>query len=205
MKFVLFVEGHTEQKAVPSFLKRWLDPKLQQPVGIKSVRFDGWSELVKDVETKAHMYLESPDVIAVVSLLDLYGPTIYPPEMLTASQRQQWGKTYIEQKVRHAKFLHAFAVHETEAWLLSQPALFPREVRDLFPSKIMTPEQVNFNEPPAYLLNRLYKQAKLATYKKVVYGSQLFSKLDPDAAYQKCPQLGALLDEMLKLARAAGL
>lgn len=53
MKFVLFVEGHTEQKAVPSFLKRWLDPKLQQAVGIKSVRFDGWPELVKDVAIKA--------------------------------------------------------------------------------------------------------------------------------------------------------
>ena len=92
MKFVLFVEGHTEQKAVPSFLKRWLDPKLHQPVGIKSVRFDGWAELVKDVETKAHMHLKSPDVIAVVSLLDLYGPTFYPAEILTASQRQQWGR-----------------------------------------------------------------------------------------------------------------
>lgn len=45
MKFVLFVEGHTEQKAVPSFLKRWLDPRLRQPVGIRTVRFDGWGEL----------------------------------------------------------------------------------------------------------------------------------------------------------------
>lgn len=27
MKFVLFVEGHTEQKAVPALLKRWIDPR----------------------------------------------------------------------------------------------------------------------------------------------------------------------------------
>ena len=26
MKFVLFVEGHTEKIGLPSFLKRWLDP-----------------------------------------------------------------------------------------------------------------------------------------------------------------------------------
>ena len=45
MKFILFVEGHTESKAVPSFLKRWLDPRLSKPIGIQSVRFDGWAEL----------------------------------------------------------------------------------------------------------------------------------------------------------------
>jgi hypothetical protein len=30
MKFVLFVEGYTEKKALPEFLKRWLDPRLSQ-------------------------------------------------------------------------------------------------------------------------------------------------------------------------------
>ncbi len=28
MKFVLLVEGYTEQKAIPAFLKRWLDVRL---------------------------------------------------------------------------------------------------------------------------------------------------------------------------------
>ncbi len=41
MKFVLFVEGHTEKAAVGPFLKRWLDPQLSSPVGIKTVRFEG--------------------------------------------------------------------------------------------------------------------------------------------------------------------
>ena len=45
MKFILFVEGHTEDKALPAFLKRWLDPRLESPVGIQTVRFDGWPEL----------------------------------------------------------------------------------------------------------------------------------------------------------------
>jgi hypothetical protein len=208
MKFVLFVEGHTEQKAVPSFLKKWLDPRLGQPVGIKSVRFDGWPELIDDVDRKARLYLEGPardDVIAVVSLLDLYGPTIYPTHLQSAAQRDQWGKEYIEKKVNHGRFRHFFAVHETEAWLLSQPEIFPGDVRKVFPKKVGTPEQVNFDEPPAHLLNNLYKQVTRRTYKKVVYGGQLFSKLDPDVAYDKCPKLKVLLDEMLTLAKAAGL
>jgi len=208
MKFVLFVEGYTEQRAAPSFLKRWLDPRLGQPVAIKPVRFDGWAELVEDVEKKAHLYLEGPtrgDVIAVVSLLDLYGPTIYPTHIQSAADRDQWGKEYIEKKVKHERFRHFFAVHETEAWLLSQPGIFPAAIRKELPKKVEAPEQVNFNEPPACLLNNLYKKVTRKTYKKVVDGGQLFGKLDPDVAYDKCPRLKSLLDEMLTLAKAAGL
>jgi hypothetical protein len=208
MKFVLFVEGYTEQKAVPSFLKRWLDRRLKQPVGIKPVRFEGWPELLDDVEKKAHMYLEGPgrsDVIAVVSLLDLYGPTIYPDHLQSAVDRDQWGRDHIEKKVNHKRFRHFFAVHETEAWLLSQPGVFPAGIRKVLPKKAATPEQVNFNEPPACLLKNLYMQIIRKPYKKVVDGGQLFGKLDPEVAYGKCPRLKALLDEMLTLAKAAGL
>lgn len=206
MRFVLFVEGHTEHKAVPAFLKRWLDPQLSQPVGIKPVRFEGWAELIDDVAKKARLYLEDPsnnDIIAVVSLLDLYGPTIYPEGAASAAERESWGKQDIEEKVNHPKFRHFFAVHETEAWLLSQPDVFPAEIRRGLPSK--PPEQVNFDEPPACLLNRLYRQATRRKYKKVVYGGQLFRKLDPRIAYARCPRLKALLDEMLVLAKNAGL
>lgn len=206
MRFVLFVEGHTERKAVPAFLKKWLDPRLTQRVGVKAVRFDGWAELVDDVAQKAHMYLDDPsndDVIAVVSLLDLYGPTFYPSHMESAAERNRWGREHIEGKVDREKFRHFFAKHETEAWLLSQPEMFPAEVRRSLPDR--PPEQVNFDEPPAYLLNRLYKQNTRKNYKKVVYGRQLFERLDPIVAYEQCPYLRELLDELLTLAVAAGL
>lgn len=208
MKFVLFVEGHTERKAIPSFLKRWLDPRLDRPVGIKSVRFEGWAELVDDVEKRAQVYLDDQDgsdVIAVVSLLDLYGPTIYPRHAESAADRERWGREHIQGKVNRESFRHFFAIHETEAWLLSQPNIFPAAVREVLPTKTAAPEQVNFDEPPAHLLNRLYKQTTRRGYKKVVYGGQLFEKLDPNIAYDKCPTLRSLLDEMLALARTAGL
>jgi len=129
MKFILFVEGHTEHKAVPAFLKRWLDSRLRQPVAIKSVRFDGWAELVDDVSKKAHFYLNGSDHADVIAV----------------------------------------------------------------------------NSPPATLLDSLYSQANHSSYKKVVYGKQLFAKLDPDIACQKCPALQTLLNEMLHLAESAGL
>lgn len=204
MKFVLFVEGHTEDKALPQFLKRWLDPRLAKPVGIKTVRFEGWSELVKDAPRKAAMHLNGPDqdeIIAVIALIDLYGPTFYPKTLNTADERFDWARKDLEQKVGHPRFFQFFAVHETEAWLLAAPELFPPEVRNALPAKAAKPETVNFDEPPARLLERLYSQKTGRRYKKVTNGRELFGRLDPNVAYGKCPRLRELLDKMLELAR----
>ncbi len=206
MRFVVFVEGHSEKQVVPAFLKRWLDPRLRQPVGINAVRFDGWAALHDDVAQRAHVYLDkslNPDVVAVVSLLDLYGPDIYPDDVRSAAQRARWGAKHIEGKVNHEKFRHFFAVHELEAWLLSQPDVFPPAIRKLLPKK--PPENVNFDMPPARLLSQLYLKAKRKDYKKIVNGRELFQKLDPDVAREKCPNLKLLLDTMLELAESAGL
>ncbi len=202
MRFILFVEGYTEDKALPKFLKKWLDPKLNNPVGIRTVRFEGWPELVKDAPLKAKLHLNGPykdDIIAVISLLDLFGPTFYPMEGCNA--RYDWAKHYIEEKVNHPKYFQFFAVHEVEAWLLSQPDLFPLKVKNALPAKIQKPETVNFNEPPAKLLQRLYVKHMNRSYKKIVNGKDLFDNLDPNIAYQKCPRLKELLDKMLELAQ----
>ncbi|MBI5556160.1 MAG: DUF4276 family protein [Deltaproteobacteria bacterium] len=204
MKFILFVEGYTEDKALPKFFKKWLDPRLESPVGIKTVCFEGWPELIKDAPLKARMHLAGPDkenIIAVISLLDLYGPTFFPSHAKGSEERYKWAKEDIEAKVSRPNFFQFFAVHEVEAWLLSQPDIFPAEIRKTFPAKIQKPEAVNFNEPPAKLLERLYSLHMKRSYKKVVNGKELFGKLDPDIAYQKCPKLKELLDKMLELAK----
>ena len=204
MKFILFVEGYTENKALPQFLKKWLDPQLPNPVGIKTVRFEGWPELVKDAPLKAKMHLCGPDkneIIAVISLLDLYGPTFYPSKLKESKERYDWAQKNIEDKVNQFKFFQFFAVHEVEAWLLSEPNIFPVGVKRALPKKINHPEMVNFNEPPAKLLERLYPLHVRRSYKKVINGKELFGKLDPSIAYNKCPSLKKLLDKMLYLAK----
>ncbi|MBV9469242.1 MAG: DUF4276 family protein [Abitibacteriaceae bacterium] len=210
MKFILFVEGETEFGVLPEFLKRWLDVKLNGPVGIKPVNLRGWSELVREAPTKARLHLNDPkrgqDIIAVIALLDLYGPRLpYPSHKMAVAERYDWAKKHLETKVGHPKFRQFFAVHETEAWLLSNPNLFPTEIRNALPGKIREPETVNFDEPPARLLDNLYQHKLKRHYKKVVDGQELFGKLDPAMAYHKCPFLKDMLDEMLKLAKDAGL
>ena len=203
MKFILFVEGHTEKKALPAFLKRWLDEKLQSPVGVQAVQFEGWAEFRKGVKKKALLHLNGPqqaDIVAVIGLLDLYGPSFYPNHLTTADERCAWAKKHFETEVGHPKFRQFFAVHELEAWLLSQPDLFPPEVCQSFPGRIAQPETVNFQTPPSKLLSELYQGRLKQTYKKVTHGKDLFDKLDPAIAYGRCPNLRSMLDEMLKLA-----
>lgn len=208
MKFILLVEGKTEGEAAAAFLKRWLDPRLSQPVGIPTVVFDGYADLIRKMATKARMHLEGPkqsEIIAVIGLLDLYGPTFYPSGKSTAEERFAWAKEQFENEVNHERFRFFFAVHEFEAWLLSQPDIFSHEIKSALPKKIARPEGVNFVEPPAKLLERVYKQQTNRNYKKRAYGGKLFAKLDPTVAVDKCPYLRALLEEMLALAKAAGL
>lgn len=208
MRFVLFCEGHTEYKALPAFLKRWLDGRLRNPVGIKPVRFDGWRELLKDTPRKAQLHLHGPgtaDVVGVIALADLYGPTIYPPGVETADDRFEWIKAHVEKQVNDPRFRMFCAVHETEAWLLGDLRVLPSAVAAALPKLGGGPEAVNFDEPPSKLLDRVYHQATGRGYKKVVYGAGLFAKLDPAVAYANCPRLGQLLDEMLRMARNAGL
>ena len=197
------MEGYTENKAIPSFLKRWLDPQLSKPVGIKSVRFEGWPELVKDSPTKANLYLSQDSVIAVIALLDLYGPTIYPSDKNTATERYTWAKQYLEEKVGQGRFSQFFAVHEVEAWLFSDPSIFPNSIKPSIQKISKSPEDINNTMPPAKRLNKIYSRQIKRSYKKIVYGKDLFAKLDPSVAYKKCPRLKELLDVMLKLAKDA--
>jgi hypothetical protein len=206
MKLVLFVEGVTERKGLPEFLKRWLDPKLSRPIGIKVVQFQGSPAYYEEIETRVDLALSGKggaDVVAAIGLLDLYGLSFCPADQTTAEARKAWAKEHLEKRVGNPRFRQHFAVHETEAWLLAHPENLPPEVQKALPGKAARPETVNFDEPPGKLLGRLYQEKLGRGYKKVIDGTNLFQLLSPDRAYEKCPALKALLDDMLSLAKQA--
>lgn len=215
MKFVLLVEGQTERQSAGEFLKRWLDPQLAKPVGISISKFNGYADLANKMASRAKMHLEGPrqaEIVAVIALLDLYipDPNFYPADRTSADDRYAWGKDHFEKdvgkRVSLDKFRFFFAVHEFEAWLLSDISIFPKSVQNALPkNRIAQPERVDFGEHPAQLLERTYLRTRNASYKKTVDGQRFFAKLDPTVAAQKCPRLAELLEEMLRLAHAAGL
>lgn len=209
MKFVVFVEGPTEKEILGSFLGGWLNGRLSHRVGVQTVKFSGWPGMVKDMPLKARKHLNAPDaskVIAVIALLDLYGPDFYPDSMAQVDDRIEWATKHLENKVGSDRFKVFFAVHEVEAWLLSKPDLFPPAIRDALSRETRgkSPEDIDFDEPPKKLLKRLYLREIGRDYRQVVDGVNLFRRLQPDVAYAACSQLKRMLDEMLRMAREAG-
>lgn len=200
MRIVLLVEGKTEKLGVPAFFKRWLDRRVDG-VGVKPFVLAGTPNYERDLVRLSRRLLEEPAVSGVLCVLDLYGSQIPFPDDLAPATRYDWAKSWVEEKVSHAAFRQHFAVHETEAWLLSQPDLFPSEVAKQLPKK--TPEAVNFKNPPSAVLATAYRRAfKNRSFAKT-RGAGLFRKLDPEAAASRCPHLQLLLDDLLDLAQGS--
>ena len=170
-------------------------------VGITTVKFQGVSNYLDDLPQKVARYLDDGRANLVFGLIDLYG---IPQARIDLSQCGT-----IQEKVRIAKasiralvpkeyrerFRQHFAVHEIEAWLLAYPEQWPAELR----SQIMkrSPEQVNFDEPPAKFLKRIHG----GRYKKTTTAMNIFPKVDPQVAINKCPYLKLLAEDLLVAAQ----
>ena len=205
MTFLLFVEGKTEKKSLSEFLRRWINFRLSRNVGVRCVDLKGWANFRKEGQSGIADILDAPeheDVIAGIGLLDLYGPD-FPGKMRSREERYRWGVERFQHEVDHPKFRMFFAVHETEAWLLSQPDLFPTGIRERLKKHEKRPEAVNFTKPPSKRIGEAY-QSMQRTYRKTIDGPNLFSKADPEIAYEACQHLKLMLDTMLNLAREAG-
>jgi len=104
--------------------------------------------------------------------------------------------------VGDGRFKQHFAVHEIEAWLLSDLKIFPLEVAAGLPEATQ-PESVNLQNPPCKRIKEPFWKRLERKYKKPTDGAKLFAKLDPDVASARCPHLKLLFDDMLQLARTA--
>lgn len=207
MKILLFVEGDTEFKALPKFINKIIESKLGRTIEIEPVNFKGKNNLIKEASKKAatHLGLDlANEISAIVSLLDLYEAFDFSG-MTTIDQKFTHAKSKMETAVGNPKFVQFFAVHETEAWLLSDPKIFPATIKSEITEKSPKPEEVNFDLPPSKLLDKLYREklspkGRIEKYKKTLYGTDLFSRLDPEVVYQKCPYFKEMIDYIVHIA-----
>jgi len=204
----LFVEGDTERgearrRTLSGFFHKWLDPQLPpvSKVGITPVKFQGVSNFLDDLPQKVALYLENGRANFVFGLIDLYGiprNRIDLSRYSTIEEKVKAARAYIRGLVPPQygdRFRQHFAVHEIEAWLLAYVDQWPAEVRPQIAKR--PPEQVNFNEPPARFLMRILG----GRYKKTTTAMNLFPKVDPQVAIDRCPHLKLLAADLLRVAR----
>jgi hypothetical protein len=86
---------------------------------------------------------------------------------------------------------------------LSQPDIFPAELRKEIQALSAKPEEVNFDSPPKRRLDRIFEDRLKRGYQPRVDGSKLFRQVDPDVVRAKCPLFRQMLDELLHLAKNA--
>jgi hypothetical protein len=102
-----------------------------------------------------------------------------------------------------AAFFHQhFLVHEFEALLFSEPAIFPSGVA--IPDNLSSrPEEIDFDAPPSKRLKNLYSHAfgNRFGYVKGSTGVRLFPQLAPDTIYMKCPYFKEFMDDLLETAK----
>ncbi len=214
MKFVMIVEGETEKRGVPDLLARSLTERgLPQRIGIDPINLKGGgTDLFDKVAQKGKSYVRGgpgfqAKTIGVFGLLDLYNPSfdrIWPASAVSRDDRLDWAARRVENRVNSPMFRMFFAVHEVEAWILSQPEILPfyAKLSVLERKRIAQPELVNFRNPPARWLAEHWWNNLRRKYMKTVDGPNLMRKLNPTVVFGKCPQFRKIVEFMVERASA---
>jgi hypothetical protein len=84
-----------------------VDRRLPQPIRVSPVQLRGWQRYTKEIATKADLALRDASTVGI-GLLDLYGPTFYPPNV---ADRYAWAKKKFENEIGSERFVQHFAVH----------------------------------------------------------------------------------------------
>jgi len=207
MRFEFFVEGDAEELVLAEWIGRWLNPQLSAPVDIKVFSLGGNRRFLKEIVRNVRKTLGSrgnKDIVACIGLLDLYRFPDFRKDVRSVPDRYTWAQKKVQDSVARPRFRMYFAVHELEAWLLSQSSVFDPALRNEIARLGPRPEDVDFDYPPAKRLDTLYMDKLKHKYGKKVDGKGLFARLDPEEARARCPYLRRMLDDLLQMAKDAG-
>jgi hypothetical protein len=201
MRFILIVEGDTEKRSIESLIRNSIKIKTDQNIGVDAINVKGFGNFKKDLQKRVEKHLTGPgnqEIIAIIGLMDLYISPYAKDVHLSLDERISMGTRELEQLVATNMFHMFFAVHEIEAWLLSDSEKFNNRIRQKI-HQITEPEKVNNDEPPSHYLKKLYSEHLNRGYKKTVDGVNLMKKIDPEKVYQKCPNYRKMIDTMVSL------
>jgi hypothetical protein len=95
MRIVLFVEGQTEARALPGFLKRWLQQNGIPSIDIVPAKMNGCDDYLNTAARAVSFHARQSDVIAVFGLLDIYRiPIGFPKDTLTIRRKVDFARSH---------------------------------------------------------------------------------------------------------------
>jgi len=201
-RIVVVCEGPTEELAVRHFVARqW------QKDGMASVGLHYRCVPPRQVGAFACATLDKPDVIAVFTLIDLYGMNLVDHRLddeldAKAERVRSWLRTQVQHHRRAQAFFPHVSVHEVEAWILAEGTALALRLKDPSIGPDPRAEWKNFQKPPKKRINELFLRDKKTRYKETFDGQALFSKMEFQPVYDSCPYFRKFYDDLRTVGRA---
>jgi hypothetical protein len=197
-RIVVLCEGDTEEGAVEHFIARqWkADGFGSVALGHRNLRGD-----LKKVGPFACDSLDRADVLAVFTLVDLYGMrlVVHPPddELLAKVERvQTWLRAQVDGHRRAQDFFPHVSVHEVEAWILAEGTALSQRLQDASIRPDPQAESKDFQKPPKKRIAELFLRRKKTRYRETLDGQPLFMKMSFQPVYDSCHYFQKFYDDL---------
>jgi len=203
-RIVILCEGDTEEIAVRHFIRRQWEMDGLKAIGLQPIDLRAKLEDVVDYVPR---YRRDPRVIAVFTLIDLYGMnrvqhSIHDGLADKIGRVKTWLRNEFENDLVSFFYPHV-AVHEVEAWLLAEGRCVAKRLKD---SKIQSDpnaETKNFIDHPSKLIDSLFKSRRGDGYHKTNDGTPLFKCLQFELVYDTCQYFREFYDELKSVGQLA--
>lgn len=203
MKVLVYVEGPSDRLGMKALFRAIIEEGKQRGVGIQFFDENGKASILKNVPSKAALYLRSNPGDWVVAVPDLHPMQAYggtPNAHASAADLRR----LLEQRFEQAAAKHgvqeparsqfrAFCFqHDVEALLLAMPAVLRERLRtrDGIEGQWRKPvETQNGDRPPKRVIEDLFtRYGKKTKYRDTVDLPWLLERADLAALEQACPQ-----------------
>jgi hypothetical protein len=199
VKITILVEGRTERAFVP-YLGEFLKPRLSGRMpNIDPFPYDGRipkkDKLRRTVEGLLRNGRHPSN--AVIALTDVYTGTADFADAADAKRKMR------ERVGNNPKFHPHAAQHDFEAWLLPFWSDIQARAGHMKAAPPGPPESVNHTHPPSHHIREIFRIGTCRDdYSKVLDAARILRGKDLTVAANKCPELKAFLNTILKLSGA---
>ncbi len=209
-RIILLCEGESEEIAAKYFLRRQLEAVGLKAVGLHPINLNA---KIEDIFVKTPRFRQDRDVVAVFTLVDLYGlhHRVQFRANATVGQKVEEAQAWLRRGTSGVdpgldpEFFHPhFAVHDLEAWLLADGAALTKRLRlrrELEPDR--QAEERDFDRPPSKQVNDLFVRHRKEAYQKTVDGTPLYKDIAFDPVYNNCPYFREFYDDLKSVAERA--
>lgn len=201
-RIVVLCEGDTEEIAVKHFIRRQWEVDGLKSVGLHPINLRG---KIEDVFEYVPRYRRDPKVIAVFTLIDLYGMNRVQhkaDEELAVKVARV--KDWLRRDFDTAFFYPHISVHEVEAWLLAEGECLSQRLKDPKIQPDPNAETKNFDNPPHERIDALFKSRRSGDgYHKINDGAPLFRCLQFQPVRASCRYFREFYDELKSVGSSA--